>query len=111
MLSAAARWSGTRPWSWNTRARSRSVQTRTRTPISSNRLLPPLLLLLSAFTLAPPATAQTQGFDSFRRETARALTSKRVEDGSTAKRAQLESRSSRRAQIDTDLHFTSRTDS
>jgi hypothetical protein len=70
--------------------------------MSSNGLLTASLLTLGTFTLAAPAFAQTRGFDSFRRETARAL--------SARPRAE-ETRKARDEQVDSGLHFTSRGDS
>lgn len=70
--------------------------------MSSNGLLTASLLTLGTFTLAAPAFAQTRGFDSFRRETARAL---------SAGPRTAEPRKAREEQVDSGLHFTSRGDS
>src|SRR5258708_18668352 len=70
--------------------------------MSSNGLLTTSLLTLGTLTLAAPAFGQTQGFDSFRRETANAL---------SAKPHSEEKRKGRRTQSDTELHFKSRDDS
>ena len=70
--------------------------------MSSNGLLTASLLTLGTLTLAAPSFGQTQGFDSFRRETASAL---------SAKPHAEETRKTRNAQIDTELHFKSRKDS
>lgn len=70
--------------------------------MSSNGVLTASLLTIGTLTLATPAFGQTQGFDSFRHETATALSPKpRTE----------ETRKGRNAQIDTELHFKSRADS
>src|SRR5258708_10812673 len=68
----------------------------------SNGLLATSLPTLGTLTLAAPAFGQTQGYDPFRRETASAV---------SAKPHAEEVRARRRAQIDSDLHFRSRTDS
>lgn len=70
--------------------------------MSSKGILTASLLTIGTSTLAAPAFGQTQGFDSFRRETASAL---------AAKPHQEETRKARSAQTDTELHFKSRTDS
>jgi hypothetical protein len=70
--------------------------------MSSNGFLTTSLLTLGTLTLAAPTFGQTQGYDTFRREAAGALSAKPpAENG----------RASRRAQIDSDLHFRSRSDS
>lgn len=70
--------------------------------MSSIGLLTTSLLTLGSFTLAAPAFGQTQGYDSFRRATDSALSAKPRSD-QTGK--------GRTAQIDTVLHFKSRSDS
>jgi len=70
--------------------------------MSSNGVLTASLLTVGTLALAAPAFGQTQGFDSFRHETATALASK--------PRAEA-TRKTRHAQIDTELHFKSRADS
>jgi len=70
--------------------------------MSSNGVLTASLLTFGTLTLAAPAFGQTQGFDGFRRETANAL---------SAKPRAEETRQARGAQVDSDLHFTSRSDS
>lgn len=74
--------------------------------MSSTTLLTTSILTLGTFILAAPALGQTRGFDDFRREAARALAAKaRVDEPRT------EPGTSRGAQRDTNLHFTTRKDS
>ena len=69
--------------------------------MSSKGLLTTSLLTLGTYALAAPLFGQTQGFDTFRRETANAL---------SAKPHPEEKHKGHRAQSDTELHFKSRDD-
>lgn len=70
--------------------------------MSSNRRRTACLLTIGSLATAAPSFGQSQSIDTFRRETARAL---------AAKPRPVDSGTARVAQIDTQLHFKSRSDS
>src|SRR3954466_2469703 len=78
-----------------------------RPTMSSNRIRSASVLTILSFAAAAAASAQSQGYETFRRETARALSAKgdkQTEDsnGGTARRSQT---------VEGDYHFISRKDS
>lgn len=73
--------------------------------MSSNRIRSASILSIASFAAITAAAAQSQGYDSFRRETARALSEKK------AQQTEESNGGSRTSQAAADYHFNSRTDS